>query len=355
MMNRFPTKARSVRHALRVLALTACCTLLGPVQAQANPPPALPESAGGVAQFGPAQAAKVLSAVVRIDTRVPRDALSAATLGASRSGSGIFIRSQLVLTIGYLLLEADDVMVTTSSGRKIPGSVAGYDHQTGFGLIRTALPHDGEVLALGDSDRLAERQRVLTIGQGENGVTELFIVSRRLFTGGWEYLLDRPFYTFPPVNNWSGSALLSEDGQLVGVGSLVVNDAAEFQRGVPGNLFVPINLLKPILDDLVARGRRAGVVQPWLGLSTEMVRSNLIVSRVTPGSPADQAGLESGDVIIGVGGGRVTDQADFYRQVWKLGPAGVDVPVRLIRSGEVRTFVLKSIDRMDLIRKPGGI
>lgn len=355
MVGSFGTKTGALRLVVGILIAAVGCTIAGQALAQPNVPPVIPGTAGGVAQLDPTQAAKVLSAVVRIDTRVPRDALSAPTLGSARSGSGVFIRSQLVLTIGYLLLEADDVMVTTSSGRKIPGSVAGYDHETGFGLIRTALPHDGEILALGDSDRLSERQRVLTIGQGEKDPTELFIVSRRLFTGGWEYLLDRPFYTFPPVNNWSGSALLSEDGQLVGVGSLIVNDAAEFQRGVPGNLFVPINLLKPILDDLVVRGRRGGAVQPWLGVSTEMVRSNLIVSRVTPGSPADQAGLEAGDVVIGVGTGRVIDQADFYRQVWKLGPAGVEVPVRLIRSGEVRTFMLKSIDRMDLIRKPRGI
>lgn len=355
MVRRFGTKTGALHRRAGVLVLTIICVLGGQAMAQSNAAPVIPGTAGGAAPLDPARAAKVLSAVVRIDARVPRDAVSAPTLGSARSGSGVFIRSQLVLTIGYLLLEADEVMVTTSSGRRIPGSVAGYDHETGFGLIRTALPHDGDVLALGDSDRLAERQRVLTIGQGEKDPTELFIVSRRLFTGGWEYLLDRPFYTFPPVNNWSGSALLSEEGQLVGVGSLVVNDAAEFQRGVPGNLFVPINLLKPILEDLVARGRRAGAGQPWLGMSTEMVRSNLIVSRVTPGSPADQAGLEAGDVVIGVGSGRVLDQADFYRQVWKLGPAGVEVPVRLIRSGEVRTFMLKSIDRMDFIRKPRGI
>lgn len=315
-------------------------------------------TANGAAGSGPPSAelvSRVRSAVVRLEASVPRDAMSAEALGTRRSGSGIFIESQLVLTIGYLLLEADQIMVTTASGRRIPGSVAGYDHESGFGLVRTVLPIEGEPIRLGDSDRLSERQRVLTIGHGESGTTDLLVVSRRPFTGGWEYLLDRPIYTFPPVNNWSGSALLSEDGQLVGVGSLIVNDAADGQRGVPGNLFVPINLLKPILADLVGRGRRTGVVQPWLGMSTEMVRGHLMVTRVTPGGPADQAGIEAGDIVVGVSADKISSQSDFYRRVWSTGPAGVAVPIRLLRSGEVRELPVRSMDRMDFLRKPSGV
>lgn len=298
---------------------------------------------------------RLFGAIVKVDTRVPRDAVSAETLGANRSGTGVFIQNQLVLTIGYLLLEADQVTVTTASGRRIPGSVAGYDHESGFGLVRTALPLEGVPVTLGDSDQLRERQRVLTLGHGEKGVTELLIVSRRSFTGGWEYLLEKPFYTFPPVNNWSGSALLTEDGQLIGVGSLIVNDAAEFQRGLPGNLFVPTNLIKPILSDLIAKGRRSGQVQPWLGVSTEMVRGNLMVTRVTRNGPADQAGLEAGDIVVGVDGEKIATQAEFYRRVWRAGAAGVVVPVRILKSGEVKNVPIQSIDRMDFLRKPSGV
>ena len=162
-------------------------------------------------------------------------------------------------------------------------------------------------------------------------------------------------FTFPPVNNWSGAALFGQDGRLVGVGSLLVNDAASERRGVPGNLFVPVNLLKPILADLLANGRRSGPAQPWLGVTTEVVQGNLIVSKVTKDGPADLAGLEAGDVIVGVGADKVTNQPDFYRYVWKLGPAGVTVPLRVLKSGDVQEVGVKSIDRMATLRKPKGV
>jgi S1-C subfamily serine protease len=293
--------------------------------------------------------------VVKVEARALDGATSASSLGARRSGSGVIIDERLVLTIGYLLLEVESVEVTTASGRKVPGTVAGYDHTSGFGLVRTALPMDGKRIELGDSDRVAERQKVLTVGQGEDEATELLVLSRKPFAGSWEYLLERPIFTFPPVNNWSGAALIAEDGRLVGIGSLIVNDAAGDRQGVPGNLFVPVNLLKPILGDLLANGRRSSPVQPWLGLTTEVVRGHLMVVRVSKSGPADQAGVDPGDIIMGVGGEKVADQADFYRRLWKLGPAGTEVKLRVLKGGDVRELPVKSIDRMEVLAKPTGV
>jgi S1-C subfamily serine protease len=213
----------------------------------------------------------------------------------------------------------------------------------------------GEVLAFGDSDSVSERERVLTLGHGEALPTELMVISRRPFAGSWEYVLDDAIFTFPPVNNWSGSALIGQDGRLVGIGSLLVNDAASPRSGVPGNLFVPINLLKPILGDLLANGRPSGPAQPWLGVATEVVQGNLIVARVTQGGPADQAGLAAGDIILGVGSERVDNQSDFYRHIWKHGPAGVTVPLRVLKSGDVKVVSVKTMDRMAMMRKPRGV
>jgi serine protease Do len=293
--------------------------------------------------------------VVKIESRVPSDAQSADTLGRARVGSGVILENQLVLTIGYLLLEADTVDIVTASGRRVPGSVAGYDHSTGFGLVRTALPISEPAIVLGDSDKVAEKQKVFTIGQGEAQPTELHIVSRKVFSGGWEYLIEKPLFTFPPVNNWSGAPLLTEDGTLVGIGSLIVNDAAVDRKGVPGNMFIPTNLLKPILDDLRAKGRRSGDVQPWLGMSTEVSRGNLMVQRVSPKGPADLAGIAPGDIVLGVGTEKVADQADFYRKLWGAGKAGSEISVRLLQGGDVKDVKIKSIDRMDFIRKPSGV
>ncbi len=303
---------------------------------------------------GPADA-KMMSAVVRIEAQAPRDAPSNATLGRQRLGTGVVLDSRTVLTIGYLVLETDAIDVVTANGRRIPSSLAGYDHQTGFGLVRTAIALDAPGLDLGDSDAATERSRVLTLGQGENELTELVVLSRKPFTGSWEYLLDRPIFTFPPVNNWSGAALFTEDGKLIGIGSLVVNDAASDRAGVPGNLYVPTNLLKPILADLRAGGRRSSGAQPWLGMNTEMVRGNLMVTRVQRDGPADRAGIASGDIVLAVAGERIADQADFYRRLFAKGPAGTEVTLRLLKSGDVREQPVRSIDRADFMVKPRGI
>jgi len=295
------------------------------------------------------------ASVVRIDTRVPEDATSARSLGTSRVGTGIILDDKTILTIGYLTVEADSVMVTTASGKRIPASVAGYDHATGFGLVRAVVPLDGTPMPLGDSDRVIERQRVLTLGQGEPEATELLVVSRKVFTGGWEYLIERPIYTFPPVNNWSGAALISDEGKLIAVGSLIVDDAASAQRSVPGNLWVPVNLLKPIMAALLAKGRRSEDIYPWLGITTETVRGYLMVVRVAPQGPAEEAGVAPGDIVVGVAGEKVADQAEFYRKLWKTGPAGTPIPLRLFKNGDVREVTVKSIDRADFLRKATGI
>jgi serine protease Do len=311
-----------------------------------------------LATWQPSHAAiseKITTSVVKVESRAPSDALSASTLGRSREGSGVILEPQLVLTIGYLLLEADTVEVITSSGKKIPGSVAGYDHATGFGLVRTALAVDGTPAPLGDSDKVAEKEKVYTAGHGEAAPTELYIMSRKVFAGSWEYLIDKPLFTFPPVNNWSGAGLFTSEGTLIGIGSLIVNDAALDRKGVPGNMFVPVNLLKPIIADLKAKGRRSGLIQPWLGMTTEIVQGNLMVQRVSPKGPADLAGISPGDIVLGVGTIRTTDQADFYKKLWSTGPAGSDISVKLLQAGEVKDVLVKSIDRMDFIRKPSGI
>ena len=350
----------SLRTALGAAFLGAVVAALltsGPAlaQADADPTQGKPPVARRSATKAMGDLTRFNTSIVRIDSRIPDDATSAKGLGTARVGTGIILDDKTILTIGYLTVEADSVMVTTASGKRIPASVAGYDHATGFGLVRAAVPLDGTPMALGDSDKVTERQRVLTLGHGEPEATELLVVSRKVFAGGWEYLIERPIYTFPPVNNWSGAALISEDGKLIAVGSLIVEDAASGQRSVPGNLWVPVNLLKPIMSELLARGRRSDDVHPWLGITTESVRGYLMVVRVAPQGPADAAGVMPGDIVIGVAGEKVADQAEFYRKLWKTGPAGTPIPLRLFKDGDVRELTVKSIDRADFLRKATGI
>jgi S1-C subfamily serine protease len=349
MAQRNTWAARAVRFGLGLgLGLTLLSVSTAQSLAQVAAPASVPRATTGDLQ-------RFNSSIVRVNAKVPDDAGSSQTLGPDRVGTGIILDARTVLTIGYVTLEADAVMVTTASGKRIPASVAGYDHATGFGLVRTAVALDGKPLPLGDSDAVSEKQKVLTLGHGEPEATEIFVLSRKPFAAGWEYLIERPIYTFPPVNNWSGAALITADGTLVGVGSLIVNDASPSQKGVPGNLFVPVNLLKPIMADLLANGRRSAGVQPWLGMTTEDVRGNLMVTRLARNGPAENAGVNVGDIVVGVGGDRIGEQADFYRKVWKVGPAGANIPLRLLKGGEVREVTVKSIDRFDFLRKATGI
>ncbi len=294
----------------------------------------------------------MLSAIVKVRAKIIANARSLATLGPQREGSGVLVRDQYVLTIGYLVIESETVEVTGADGRTVPATLAGYDHATGFGLLKLLAPLEGKPLPLGDSAALAERDPVMIAAHGgRDGVSGAYVVSRRRFSGSWEYLLDSAIYTYPPVMNWSGAALVGAKGELLGIGSLIVADAMTPGTQSPGNMFVPIDLLKPIIGDLIDKGRAGGAVRPWLGVNTEELRGRLFVSRVSPDSPADRAGLQQGDIVIGVGGEEVSSLAEFYQKVWARGPAGVEVPVRVLQGTQMKDVNVRSIDRQDYFRQ----
>jgi S1-C subfamily serine protease len=282
--------------------------------------------------------------VVKLQTRAVPDARSAATLGTAREGTGVVIdTSGLVLTIGYLILEAETVELSTADGTTFPATVVGYDAATGFGLVRAVGRLPIKPIQVGDSSGVATRQPVLIVGF--DGVAPAYVVSRRRFVGYWEYLLEDAIYTAPATVNWQGAALLDREHRLVGIGSLAVPDSVGPGSAVPGNLFVPIDRLKPLLSDLVARGRPAGPARPWLGVSTQDAEGNVIVTRVAKGSPADQAPMRVGDVIVTLGGEVIRGQADFYTRLWASGAAGREIALEVLRDGRLQRVTVKSIDR----------
>ena len=289
------------------------------------------------------------NAVVGVKTKALANARSAETLGAERSGSGVLIApSGLVLTIGYLIIEAETVELSTADGRSFPATVIGYDNTSGFGLLKALRPLPVKPVQFGQSAKIAEREMVLIVGF--DGVAPAYVVSRRPFVGYWEYLLDEAIYTAPATVNWSGAALLSREGRLLGIGSLVVGDAMGSRTQVPGNMFVPIDLLKPMLGDLIATGRASGKPRPWLGINTQEVQGNVIVTRVATDSPADLAPIRIGDVIVALGGQTIRGQADFYTRIWSRGEAGVEIPLDVLRGGRVESFSVKSVDREQYLR-----
>ncbi|MFA7665780.1 MAG: S1C family serine protease [Burkholderiaceae bacterium] len=338
--------------AALLLALTALLLALAATPAGASGP-VLTEPAPATAPF---DRRSLLGSVVRIRITAVRDGRTVAALGRQRSGTGVVIGPSTILTIGYLLLEADEVEVLTASGRRIPAGVAANDTVSGLGLVRTALPMDATPVALGDADAIGAGDTVLTLGHSEPTTTELLVVSRKPFSGSWEYLLEKPLMTFPPVNNWSGAGLFSHDGKLVGIGSLIVNDAGPPGNAqVPGNLFVPVDLVAPVLDALLAEGRRPGPQRAWLGATVETLHGNLVVTRVAVGGPAALAGLSAGDIIVAVGNVAATDRDSFYRSVWASGPAGTAITLRVFSGGQLRDVPLQSVAREAFLRSPHGV
>ena len=295
-------------------------------------------------------AEETLSAVVHVRAKILPDARSAATLGPLREGTGVLVRDGYVATIGYLVIESEAIEVTGVDGKSVPAALAAYDHASGFGLLKLLAPLAGKPLPIGDSNSVAERDPALVAAFGADGVNVVHVVSRRPFSGSWEYMLDAAIFTYPAVMNWSGAPLISAKGELLGLGSLIVADSAGSGTQSPGNMFVPASLLKSVLEDLIARGRAAGPVRPWMGINTEEMRGRLFVTRVSPEGPADKAGVKSGDILIGVGSNEVSSLAEFYRRVWALGAAGVDVPLRVLQGVQVKEVTVRSIDRVEYFR-----
>jgi serine protease Do len=328
-------KETFMRHGSGLLALTLMLTLLlgSPGRAQA---PSLEQ---------------LLSGIVHIKTYITPDGNTAENLGREREGTGVVIDSNgLVLTIGYLMVEAVSAEITTNDGHTVPANVVGYDNETGFGLLRATAPLKVRPLVLGKSSEVKENDPMIVASSG--GAIEalpVHVVSVREFPAEWEYMLEKAIFTAPPHPTWSGAALLDHEGKLLGIGSLRVPDVTGKGDNRRGNMFVPIDLLQPILGDLLAQGHTSDA-HPWLGLNTNDVGGHLVISRVTPESPAEKAGLRRGDIILGVDGETSKGLPDFYRKIWAHGPPGTNVPLDVLHNHERMRVDVHSINRLDMLK-----
>ena len=295
---------------------------------------------------------RVLSSIVGLHSIIPQDASSAETLGTERAGNGVVIDEGLVLTIGYLITEAEAVWLHRGDGRVVEAHVLGFDAVTGFGLVQSLGRLDIEPLPLGSSADVQLGDRVVVGGAG--GRTRSLasqIIAKQEFAGYWEYLLDEAIFTYPAHPNWGGTGLISAAGELIGIGSLQLERDRE-GKAEHVNMIVPIDLLKPVLDDLRKFGRVSRPARPWLGLYSTEIDSKVVVIGISNNGPAARAELKAGDVILAVDGERITSQSAFYRKLWSLGNAGVDVPLTVHHEGVTFDVVLASIDRTKLLKAP---
>ena len=294
-----------------------------------------------------------LSPVVRLGSEVPESAFSARTLGTERQGNAVLISDDgILLTIGYLVVDAMTITLNGKGGQQVNAELVGYNHESGYALIHALGPLDLPILPMGSAEGLKEKDPVIIApyGGADHSISGV-VVSRREFSGSWEYLLENAIFTAPIHPNWSGAALIDSNGLLCGIGSLWVNDAVAGKREKPGNMFVPIDLLKPIYNDLVSTGRARGPSRPWLGIYTAEAMSRLFVSGIIPDGPAELAGVEAGDLIVGVNDQMVDQLADMYRLIWSLGAAGTEVILNLRRDGEDIDISVTSDSRYSFMEK----
>src|SRR3984957_258292 len=287
-----------------------------------------------------------LNSVVGLRTIVPADAFTADTLGTERAGNGVFIRGNgLILTIGYLITEAETLWITLNDGRSVPGHVLGYDQETGFGLVQALESGESAAASIG------ERVVIGAFGGRQRSVAAR-IVAKQEFAGYWEYVLDEAIFTAPAHPNWGGTALIGPGGDLLGIGSLQLQHAVEKGQAQNINMIVPIDLLNPILDDLMKFGRRNAPPRPWLGLYATEVENRLVIVGLADKGPAKKTDLRTGDIVLSVAGKEVRDLAGFFRRVWAQGEAGVDVPVSIYRDGDTMDVRVKSSERNRFLKGP---
>lgn len=297
--------------------------------------------------------AAALDAVVQLRVEIPQDAFTASILGTERAGNGVVIGDDgLVLTIGYLITEAESIWLTTNRGTVIQGHALAYDQGTGFGLVMPLGELGVQPLARGVAATAQPGNPVIVIGQGGRAHSlKAKIIAKREFAGYWEYVLDEALFSAPAHPQWGGAALVGEDGRLLGIGSLLVQEAVG-EKAVDGNMFVPIDLLAPILNEMLATGRPAGPPRAWLGIYAAEMEGHVVIGGLAPGGPAERAGVQLGDLVLEAGGEKVSGLAALFRRIWSFGPAGTEVALTLSRRGASSNVRIRSADRNDFLKKP---
>ncbi|HEX7888331.1 MAG TPA: S1C family serine protease [Ramlibacter sp.] len=301
---------------------------------------------------------RAMQAVVGVEVTAAEGARSAETLGRERSGSGVVIGSDgLILTIGYLMLEADAIQITTHDNRVIPARPVAYDLATGFGLLRPLLPLRGiQPVALGSAAETPAQSALLAATGGEQGGMGLTrLLSTRPFSGYWEYHIESALFTSPPLRNHSGAALFDARGQLLGIGSLFVGDTTGDKQGIPGNMWVPVDLLKPVLAEMQETGSTRAGHRPWLGLSSTEQGGRVQIVRVSREGPAWHAGLGEGDIVLAIDGEKVATLEAFYKKLWARGDPEGEVQLTVLKGSEIRQVTVKPVDRMNTMTRPPGI
>ncbi len=347
---------RPLRYGLAALAM------LGALSLQAATPPGTastqaPAASGATPQVSVDALQRANAAVVGVSVKATEGARSADTLGKERSGSGVVIGDNgLILTIGYLMLEAEQISITTADNKVLPARAVAYDLATGFGLLQPLVPLRLAPVPLGSYGELQDAEALMASTGGADGeVAMTQVVSKRKFSGYWEYHIDQAIFTSPPIGNHSGAPIFNRKGQLMGIGSLFVMDATGQNVRRPGNMFVPVDLLKPILSELQEKGSSSASRRPWLGLTSSEQAGRVQIVRISRESPAQTAGLQAGDFVLAVDGATVGSLEAFYKALWNRVAPDSEVKLTVLQGAQIKVITLKPVDRQSTLQRPSGI
>ena len=295
-----------------------------------------------------------LNSVVSLRAEIPEDGFTADTLGTSRQGNGVLINSTgLILTIGYLITEAETIWLSTNQGESVPGTVVAYDQVTGFGFVQAlGTLRNIEPIPVGSAKNLSVGEDLLVVGHGGRKRTlRANMVSKHCFTGYWEYFLEEAIFTSPVHPQWGGAGIVNGRGELVAIGSLLTEEITA-EGAMQTNMAVPIDLVFPLLENLKNGLPPREHTRPWLGIYATDNNGQTVVVGLAKNGPAETALIQPKDVVLEVEGESVNSLADFLKKVWAIGTAGSNISLKILRNDKTLNLLVKSADRNDFLKKP---
>ena len=277
---------------------------------------------------------------------VPDSAMTAELLGTERNSHAVQISADgLLLTVGYSVIEANEIWLTNRKGQTSEAIILAQDYDSGIALLKPASPIGLHFFETATNHILKAGEELFIAASEEEELVPVTLNSVGEYSGRWEYLLERALFTLPLYERWSGAALLNSQGQLCGIGSLALGMQNSEGYIEPGNMFIPVDLVTPHLHFLQSHGKKPGQLRPWLGTLIEEHNAEIFIVGIYHGAPAALAGVRPGDIIKAVNGIPVTSVADFLRTMWRQSTAGEEIPLLLSNGKDSREVILESTDR----------
>ena len=283
----------------------------------------------------------VVPATVTVAAEIPADHASAAILGTSRAGTGAVVdQDGNVLTVNYVVLGASRCTVTDLEGRRTAARVVAQDFATGVAVLATGLdapscfaPGSSQLLPPGHDCFL-----VASAGPTERRSASGFVVSDDSFDAYWEYFLPRALWTNVSNPGLGGAPLCDARGRLCGVASLNLGNIGRSTLAIPAEHYFDH------AEELLREGRRTTrAPRAWIGLFCYALPDRTVVAGLIPGSPGERCGLETGDILVGVGDKPVTGRLSFYEDLWCRRP-GDDIDLKVMRNGRLRPVTVTTGD-----------